>query len=228
MKAIVPGLVLKQCLDDMAGLKEPFELSDDDDDDDEEETNSKGMAAKNKKASKTSDDPYAGTLRMKAGKLYYFDYSKAKNGGDPDPAESNELAAKLANAQADEAALKDKLQKITAETSKLLGEPTNEEAAKRLSEEEPALKGIVGQVEEARGLKANEERRKATGKAIRVMTGTCRKHALNRIVARLAPVPATHSDLSVSCTSQANGERGREFVMILLSPPRSGVKAKLP
>jgi len=190
MKAIVPGLVLKQCLDDMAGLNEPFELSDDDDD--EEETNSK--ATKDKKASKTSDDPFAGTIRMKAGKLYYFDYSKAKNGGDPDPAESNELAAKLANAQADEAALKDKLQKITAETNKLLGEPTNEDAAKRLSEEEPALKGIVDQVEEARALKANEERRKATSKAIAVMTGTCMKHAWDRIGHTISSTPATHSD----------------------------------
>ena len=173
----MPNVVLKGCLDDMAALNEPFEMSDDDDDDDDE-----GGASKSKAKAKKADssDPFVGSLSFKVGRstgssLYYVDYNKTKNNGNPDPAVSNELSANIATAEAEQAALDATQKSVITEATKLFSEPTNDEAAQSLAEEEPAMEALREKVAEARKLKVNEEHRKKTKHSIDLMTAEWRK-----------------------------------------------------
>jgi hypothetical protein len=125
-----------------------------DDSDDEED----GKAASKKKGAKAAKKDagsdvveYKGTLKFKGGKgassnLYYVDYSTAINGDGLDREEKNELAAKVAAAEAEKSALERSLQQMTAETAQLLSEPTNEELAQRLDTGETELVEIQNQV----------------------------------------------------------------------------------
>ena len=173
LKGVVPSPILKSCLDSMALDKadagNPFDGSDDEDDKKASSTDSKA-----------SSDPFAGSLAFKAGKsanstLYYVDYNKAKNGNGLDLEERNELLTAVAAAQAKETALKTSINRMTAETKKLLQEPTNEEATARLEAETPALADLQSQVEEARKLQVNEKHKKQVKRRIDNMTAQWRK-----------------------------------------------------
>ena len=166
-------MVLKAALDDMAALNEPLEMCYDDDDEGQ-----KKKKAKTKVSS--SSDPLNGSLCFKAGRsagnsLYYVDHNKTKNSGNPDPVASNELLAKVATAEAELAALNAIQKSVTAEADKLLGEPTNDEAAQLLLEKTPAVEALREKVAEAAALKANEGQRKKLKRSIEKMTIEWRK-----------------------------------------------------
>jgi hypothetical protein len=152
-------------------LENPFADSDDDEDD----------GAKTNKKTKTgksdSTDPYANSLRLKAGRnsnnqLYYVDYSKIPG---LDPEAKNQLYADVAKAEAEEARLKSNIQKMDAETAKLLSEPTNEELDRMLDEQETAMVALREQVAAARKHKVNEKTKKQLKKRIEGMTAHWRK-----------------------------------------------------
>lgn len=129
--------------------------------------------AKPKKAD--SNDPYAGSLVFKSAKvanasIYYVDYSKTKNNGNGlEPHARNELAAALANARAEEEALKDQIKQANALATQLHSEPTNEEAVKHLEVEEASLAELQAQVEEARKLRVNEKEKLQLKRRIEAM-----------------------------------------------------------
>ena len=149
----------------------PFDESDDED--------SEPKATKKSKPS--SDDPYASSLAFKAGRnantcLYFVDHTKQKNNGDGlEPDQRNQLACDSAKADADHLALSASLQRMTAEATQLLSEPTNEEASATLELQESAMKSIRDQLEDARKLKINEKHKKQTKKRIESMAAQWRK-----------------------------------------------------
>ena len=182
MKCIIPAVVLKTALDDMAALNEPFEMSDDDDDDDDEgqKSKSKGKNAKTKQSDST--DPLTGSLCFKAGRsagssLYYVDHNKTKNNGNLDAHEANELTANNASAEAELAMLFATQKSVTAEADKLYGEPTNDEAAQLLVEEVPIVESLRDKVTEAQSLKENVGHRKKLKRSIEKMTSEWRKRS---------------------------------------------------
>jgi hypothetical protein len=142
--------------------KNPF-----DDSDDEEGSEEKPTTA----------EPYAGSLLFKPGRnassnLYYVDHSKIKG---MDQEEKNTLASNNAVAKAEEGNLRAVL-KTTLETAKrLLSEPTNEEAALLLGNEEAAMEKLEAQLAEAQALKVNEKHRQKTKQQIQRMSGQWRK-----------------------------------------------------
>ena len=168
----MPSTVLKSCLDEMAldRNENPFDESDDED--------GKPKAAKK---TESSGDPHAGTLAFKAGRnantcLYYVDHTKQKNNGDGlEPDQRNALFGDFAKAQADESDLKASLQRMTAETTQMLSEPTNEEASATLEVQEAVMSSLRDQLEAARKLKVNEKHKKQTKKRIDGMVAQWRK-----------------------------------------------------
>jgi hypothetical protein len=177
LKCIVPSPVLSSCLHDMCALNvNPF----DEDSDDE------GDAPKsNKNSSSSANDPFVGTVSYKYGKggdaknlssiLYYADYTKQKNQGDPDPVESSAIATDLSMVENEVLAMETEHNRLAAETAKLLSEPTNEDAEQQLATEVPLVDELRAQVEEARKLKVNEKQRKSLTKASASMAAEWRK-----------------------------------------------------
>ena len=170
LKAVVPSPVLKACLDDMVDGHNS-ETSFDDSDDDEPKT----------KKAKVSNDKYAASLKFKSAKaanggLYFFNYAKLPNGGNGlPPEEKHEFLGKAAESRnkvdKTEAAIKE----IQTETTRLLGEPVNEDLTELLSKLEIEVKALNKSVEGARGLKANEKHKLQTKKRIESMTTFWRK-----------------------------------------------------
>ena len=173
LKAVVPSPVLKDCLNDMAldkGSENMFADSDDEDD---------KPASKGKASAKA--DPYEGSLCLKAGKsaggsLYYVDHTKLKNNGNGlEPDEKNELYSAVAKAQAEKDALLAGIKEKKDFTSKLLGEPTNEEAITLLEKGEKELSEVREQVEDSKKFKENEKRKALLKRGIDRMAAEWRK-----------------------------------------------------
>jgi len=171
----VPSPVLKACLDEMAldnHYGDPFADSDDED---------APTKANMSKTASASGHPLDGSLSTKAGKtpnatLYYVDHKKQKNNGNGlEPQVRNELASALAQAQAEETALKESLKQTTIEIDKLLSEPTNEEAVALLEAEEAELKNVHAKAEEARKHKVNEKTKQRLKRSIESMAAQWRK-----------------------------------------------------
>ena len=168
----MPSTVLKSCLDEMAldRNENPFDESDDEEDE-----------PKAAKKTESTGDPHAGTLAFKAGRnantcLYYVDHTKQKNNGNGlEPDQRNDLLRDFAETQAVESDLKASLQRMTAETTQLLSEPTNEEASATLEVQEAAMSTLRDQLETARELKVNEKHKKQTKKRIDGMVAQWRK-----------------------------------------------------
>ena len=143
--------------------KNPF----DDSDGEEEEAEEKS----------SSTEPYAGSLHFKPGRnasssLYYVDYTKLK---EMDHEERNALANDIAIAKGEETVLRESIKSKLTEASKLLSEPTNEEAAVLLENEESAMVMLEAKLSEARALKVNEKHRQKTKKSIQHMAAQWRK-----------------------------------------------------
>lgn len=170
--ALIPSPILKACLDDMAldtDASTQFAESDNDE-----------APNQSKKEESSEILPYKGSLSFKAGKgsnssLYYVNYSTAKNGNGLERGEKNELAANLAAAEAEEAALKQKIADMRSTTAKLLSEPTNEEAKARLETAEADLTKIQEKLDAARMLKVNEKHKMQTKRRVENMTTFWRK-----------------------------------------------------
>ena len=162
--AVVPQPILKSCLDEMALDKDnanQFADSDDDEEEDEKPKTKKGKAGKDEPIGIEANS-YKGSLCFKPGKgsnssIYYVKYVVAKNGNGLDRDEKNQLAAKLAEAQAQVVSLKATLQQTRTETQTLLAQPTNEQAVLRIDEEGTALQQLDTKVQDARQLKVDEK-----------------------------------------------------------------------
>lgn len=213
LKAIVPSPVLKACLDEMADATNDA-CPTFDDSDDEHETSKKAAKASKGDSSAASGaatgDRFKASLCFKAGKtsnasLYYVDYSKLKNNGNGlDPHDRNELAAALASAQAEEAALAASLKQLTDETTQLLSEPTNVEAVARLEVLEAELKVLREKVEAGRKLKVNEKHKLKLKTGIESMAAQWRKR--RRICMDFLISMEESSDGSITMKKCLNGD----------------------
>lgn len=154
-----------------------------DSDDEDEQTKSK--TPKGKGASGGSElEPkhlFKASLCFKAGKtasssLYYVDYSKLTNNGNGlEPHARNELAADLAKEQAEASALSIMINQMTAEATKLLSEPSNEEASSMLLSKQTALDELLVALEGARKFKVNEKHKIKVKQHIDYMASQWRK-----------------------------------------------------
>jgi hypothetical protein len=180
----VPSPVLKACLDEMVDATNDA-CPTFDDSDDEHETSKKAAKPSKSNMSDASGsapgDRFKASLCFKAGKSsnaspYYVDYTKLKNNGNGlDPHDRNDLAAALASAQAEEAALAATLKQLTDETAKLLSEPTNIELVARLEVQEQGMKDLRETVEAGRKLKVNEKHKLQVKNGIEAMAAQWRK-----------------------------------------------------
>ncbi|KAL7550777.1 hypothetical protein ACHAWF_013987 [Thalassiosira exigua] len=170
LKAVVPSIILKGCLDDMVDkfTGNPF----DDDDSDDDEPKSKKAKKDKGGASKSGGDEYAGSIKLKEGRnvqnnLYYVDHTKLSNGGNgllPD--KRNELLSDLRGSKAEADALAARLKGVAAEAARLEAEPKNEELVVELTELERTMGSVNDDLEEARAHAANEKYVRAVKKEI--------------------------------------------------------------
>ena len=115
-------------------------------------------------------------MKLKAGRnanttLYYVDYSRLfNNGNDLLPEDKNDLVFTNEKAKAELEASNLICKQMTAETTKLLSEPTNADDVVVLEKEEAEVAELRNQVEESRGLESNEKHRKELKKRIQVVT----------------------------------------------------------
>jgi len=131
LKAVVPSIVLRSCLDEMVDkhTSNPFAEGSDDDDDDND-----GKPPKKKTAKKPVDDSdeYSGSLKLKEGRnvqnnLYYVDHTKLSNEGNGLlPEVRNELLCDMQKSKAEFDQLARQLKSLTAEAVQLESEPKNE------------------------------------------------------------------------------------------------------
>ena len=154
LKAVVPSIVLKSCLDEMVDkhLSNSFgEGSDDDDDDD-------GKPSKKQTINKPTEnsDEYSGSLKLKEGRnvqnnLYYVDHTKLSNEGNGLlPEVRNELLCDTQKSKADFDQLSRQLKSITAEAVQLESEPKNEVLILEVVELEKKLGEMNDSLEESR------------------------------------------------------------------------------
>ena len=174
LKGVVPSPVLKSCLEEMV-----IDTAGGDDGSDDEDDKPK----KSKKSKKGGDgggsggDPsttdYVDSLRIKSGRnannvLYFTNHDKSVNGGNGlPPDERNELIGAEQKSAQDLQASRDNLKAIQNLTTKLLSEPTNQEANDRIAKEEKILTDLKASVEESRQYAGNEKKREQTKKRIR-------------------------------------------------------------
>ncbi len=182
MKGVVPSPVLKSSLDDMAlDTFNPQNQFADSDDEDNDENNSKTTSKKKNLSGSSNEDEYSGSLSIKTGRntnttLYYCDYSKLSNNGNgllPD--DRNILLSDHEAAKAELEAKDTSTKSMTAETVKLLSEPTNAEATVSLEEAEENVKSLREQVDAAQELRGFEKHRIKIRKRVDVMAGQWRK-----------------------------------------------------
>ena len=154
LKAVVPSIVLKSCLDEMVDkhMSNPFgEGSDDDEDDD-------GKPSKKQTINKPTEnsDEYSASLKLKEGRnvqnnLYYVDHTKLSNEGNGLlPEVRNELLCDMHKSKADVDQLSRQLKSIAAEAVQLESEPKNEELILEVAELEKKLGEMNDSLEESR------------------------------------------------------------------------------
>ena len=175
LKGVVPSPVLKSCLEEMV-----IDTAGGDDGSDDEDDKPK----KSKKSKKGGDggggnggDPsttdYVDSLRVKSGRnannvLYFTNQDKSVNGGNGlPPDERNELIGAEQKSAQDLQSSRDNLKAIQNLTTKLLSEPTNQEANDRIAKKEKVLADLKASVEESRQYAGNEKKREQTKKRIR-------------------------------------------------------------
>lgn len=204
----MPSPVLKSSLDDMAldafNPQDQFAESDDEED---------GISTK-KKGSKigSSDDEYAGSLSIKLGRnanttLYYCDYSKFSNNGNgllPD--DRNTLLSDHETSKAELKVLNNSISSMSAETLKLLSEPTNEDATSALEQAEEYSKILWENVDAAKELKSLAKERTKTKKRIDTMAAEWRKRRRLCMEFLLAMEDNTDGTISVKKCLSGDGQ----------------------
>ncbi len=154
LKAVVPSIVLKSCLDEMVDKRteNPFSDGSNDDDDDI------GKPSKKKTIKKSNDDSneFSGSLRLKEGRnvqnnLYYVDHTKLSNEGNGLlPEVRNDLLCSLQKFNAELDQLARLLKSITTEAVQLESEPKNEELILEVADLEKKLGEMNDNLEESR------------------------------------------------------------------------------
>ena len=150
------------------------QFADSDDEDDR-------STSKKKSKIGSSDDEYAGSLSIKAGRnanttLYYCDYSSLTNNGNgllPD--DRNTLLSDHEIAKAEMQSQDNCIKSMTAEASKLLSEPTNEELTALFEEMEENVTSLREEVESAQELKGFEKHKVKVNKRVDTMAAQWRK-----------------------------------------------------
>lgn len=174
LKGVVPSPVLKACLDEMTF--DPIGGIDSDDEDDPFSASSKKKKGGKKSTGDDADDygsrHYVDSLRLKVGRnannsLYYVNQEKLPHDGDGlPPEERNELIANEQKSSHEKDAGVARLRDIMGQTSTLLSQPTNQEAATTLAEGEKALADLKESVEDSRQHIGNEKKRAKTKKRV--------------------------------------------------------------
>ncbi len=154
LKAVVPSIVLKSCLDEMVDKRtgNPFDDGSDDDDDED------GKPSKKQKIMKSNNDSdeFSGSLKLKEGRnvqnnLYYVDHSKLSNEGNGLlPEMRNDLLCSMQKSKAELEQLTRLHKSITAEAVQLESEPKNEELILVVADLERKLREMNDSLEESR------------------------------------------------------------------------------
>lgn len=150
LKGVVPGLILRKCLDEMVDKANDNPFADDSDDEDEK------PSIKKNAAKKTSSDEYAGSLRMKEGRnanttLYFVDHTKLQNNGNGLlPEIRNDLYSNLEKSKQELTLLGQKHKEICLKTTQLLSEPKNEELESELQMLVDKMEVVDNGLEDAR------------------------------------------------------------------------------
>ena len=170
---MVPSSVLNGCLEDMADVDtaNPFDGDSDDEDDKPKKDKKNG----GKKSGDGGGTDYTGSLTKKEGRnsnnvLYFINFSSSyvtNDGNGLPPDERNELIAAEQKSAQDLQSIRDNLKSVQNLTTKLLSEPTNQEAEDRIEKEEKVLADLSASVEESRQYAGNEKKREQTKKRIR-------------------------------------------------------------
>jgi hypothetical protein len=182
LKGVIPSPVLKTCLEEMV-------VDTTGGDEDNEDSSPIKSSKKNKKggeerSGKSGDDGgtggasasttgYVDSLRLKTGRnsnnvLYFTNHDTSANGGNGlPPDERNELIAAEQKSAQDLQSIRDNLKSVQNLATKLLSEPTNQEAEDRIEKEEKVLADLSASVEESRQYAGNEKKREQTKKRIR-------------------------------------------------------------
>ena len=176
LKGVVPSPVLKSCLEEMViDTAGGDEGSDDEDDKPKKSKKSKkkGGDGGGGNGGDPSTTNYVDSLRIKSGRnannvLYFTNHDKSVNGGNGlPPDERNELIGAEQKSAQDLQLSRDNLKAVQNLTTKLLSEPTNQEANDRIAKEEKVLADLKANVEESRQYAGNEKKREQTKKRIR-------------------------------------------------------------
>ena len=176
LKGIVPSPVLKSCLEEMViDTAGGDEGSDDEDDKPKKskKSNKKGGDGGGGNGGDPSTTNYVDSLRIKSGRnannvLYFTNHDKSVNGGNGlPPDERNELIGAEQKSAQDLQVSRDNLKAVQNLTTKLLSEPTNQEANDRIAKEEKVLADLKASLEESRQYAGNEKKREQTKKRIR-------------------------------------------------------------
>lgn len=174
---MVPSPVLKGCLEDMSlDADKDKALFADSDDDEEDKAKSKPAAKKG-----SSNDPYVASLVLKTGRnanttLYHVDYTMLPNQGNGlDAVAKNALYSAAATADAEKQGIQSKLAGTRAETTKLLGEPTNEELMRDLEAKGAELEEWQQKAEAAKAFQGNAQRKDQIKRRLQHMSGEWRK-----------------------------------------------------
>ena len=175
LKGVVPSPVLKSCLEEMViDTAGGDDGSDDEDDKPKKSTKSKkGGDGGGGNGGDPSTTDYVDSLRIKSGRnannvLYFTNHDTSVNGGNGlPPDERNELIGAEKKSAQDLQSSRDNLKAIQNLTTKLLSEPTNQEAKDGIAKEEKVLADLKASVEESRQYAGNEKKREQTKKRIR-------------------------------------------------------------
>ena len=183
LKAVVPSVVLKACLDDMVDKKtggNPF-AEDSDDDDDDDGVSKKKSSSKKSSSGATGSDEYSGSLRLKEGRnvnnnLYYVDHTKQANDGNGLLPEAKQLLlGELTKSKAEFDQLNQQIKSTTATAAQLESEPKNEQLILDVADMEKRMGEMKEAIEESKAHAANEAHVKKVRKEIDAKAAVWRK-----------------------------------------------------
>ena len=178
---MVPTVLLKTCLDDMAlDHFNPESQFADSDDEDDNNGRSKSSSVAKKKTSQLAGDEFTGSLMLKMGRnsntsLYFVDYSKlCNNGNGLLPQDKNDLVCAHQKAKSELEALEKSEKGMNAETIALLSQPINADAVDLLEKAEAEYSDLREEVEACAEFKDNAKHCKALKRKVDVMTAQWR------------------------------------------------------
>ena len=183
LKATIPSMILKSCLDDMALDRKtnPFDEESSDDEDGNGKKKTSGKMSGNAASIVSSD--YAGALTMKPGRnvnttLYFVNHNSsyvANNGNGLPADERNNFLADFESKKSELLLSQARLRDMNTETIQLLSEPTNDALDENLNTQENEMDGLKEELKASRALKDNEKLRRKMAKSVDMLTTTWRK-----------------------------------------------------